>query len=170
MTDDPRALDYVLGALSAEERASLATGRLHDAALDRSIESLALSLEALAPAGNVQVGSALWDRIAAALHLEQREFTNTALCCFTDGDWESLGPAIDAKPLWSDRTHLLRCQPGAADGEHLQEDDEHIVLIAGDLVIGGRVLSTGDHLFFPTGSRHPAMRTAAGCILLTHHC
>ena len=170
MTDDPRALDYVLGALSADERATLNIARLHDAALDRNIDSLELSLGALAPAGNVEIDSTLWDRIATALDLERSEFTGVELRCFTDGDWEKMAPAIDAKPLWSARTHLLRCQPGASDTEHLQEDDEHIVMIAGDLVIGGRVLSTGDHLFFPAGSRHPAMRTVNGCILLTHYC
>lgn len=170
MTDDPRALDYVLGALSAAERAALNRTRLHDAALDRSIESLELSLGALAPAGNVEMGSTLWNRIATALNLEQREFTDVELRGFTDGDWEEMAPGIEAKRLWSDRTHLLRCQPGAEDAEHLQEDDEHIVMIAGDLVIGGRPISTGDHLVFPAGTRHPAMRTMSGCILLVHYC
>ena len=170
MTDDPRVLDYVLGALSAGERAALNVTRLHDAALDRGIASLEASLGALAPAGKVAIDPILWDRIATALDLERSEFTDVALRCFTDGDWEPMAPLIDAKPLWSARTHLLRCQPGAADGEHLQEDDEHIIMIAGDLVIGGRILSTGDHLFFPAGTRHPAMRTVNGCILLTHYC
>lgn len=170
MTDDPRALDYVLGALSADARATLDRTRLHDSALDRSIDSLELSLGSLAPAGNIGIDSRLWDRIATALDLERSEFSGVELRCFTDGDWEPIGPAIDAKPLWSARTHLLRCQPGAADTEHLQEDDEHIVLIAGDLVIGGRALSTGDHLVFPAGSRHPAMHSVNGCILLVHYC
>jgi hypothetical protein len=170
MTDDPRIVDFVLGALPAEERATVNLKRLHDAALDRDIELLELSLGAMAPIGNAEVGSALWARISSALELERREFTGIELGCFTDGDWERLCPDIEAKMLWNDRTHLLRCQPGAAETEHLQEDDEHVVLIAGDLVIGGRVLSTGDHLFFPTGGRHPAMRTAQGCILLVHHC
>lgn len=170
MTDDPRAADYVLGALSVEERATMNRRRLHDAALDRSIESLELSLGALAPSGSAEVGATLWDRIATALELERSEFTDIELRCFTDGGWEPWGPAIEAKSLWSGRTHLLRCQPGAAETEHLQDDDEHVVVIAGDLVIGGRVLSTGDHLFFPTGSRHPAMRTEEGCILLMHYC
>ena len=169
MTEGPRAVDYVLGA-SAEERETLNRRRLHDAALDRDIESLELSLGALAPPGNAAVGPALWRRIAAALERERSEFTDVELRCFADGDWKPWGPAIEAKLLWGDRTHLLRCQPGASDIEHLQEDDEHLIIIAGDLVIGGRVLSAGDHLFFPTGGRHPAMRTVEGCILLMHHC
>jgi hypothetical protein len=170
MTDDPRAFDYVLGALSADERATLNRTRLHDAALDRSIDSLELSLGALAPAGSVETGPALWARIETALDLERRAFTDVVLRSFADGNWEPLAPGIDAMSLWSARTQLLRCQPGAADTEHRQEDDEHIVMIAGDLLIGGRALATGDHLFFPAGSRHPVMRTMNGCILLMHHC
>src|SRR6476469_2823277 len=103
MTDDPRALDYVLGALSAGERAALNVTRLHDAALDRGIASLEASLGALAPAGNVAIDPILWDRIATALDLEQREFTDVALRCFTDGDWEPMAPSIDAKPQWTAR-------------------------------------------------------------------
>ena len=170
MTDDPRALDYALGALSADERAELSRARLHDAALDRSIDTLELSLAALAPAGTIALDATLWDRIATALDLERREFAEVELHCFADGDWEPMAPAIEAKQLWSARTHLLRCQPGASDGEHIQEEDEHIVLIAGDVVIGGRALSTGDHLVFAAGTRHPAMRTMSGCILLVHYC
>jgi hypothetical protein len=170
MTCDPRALDYVLGTLSADERATLDRTRLHDAALDRSIEALELDLGALAPAAGVEIGAALWERIATALNLERHEFADVRLQSFASADWAPSGPGIETRTLWTARTQLLRCQPGAADGEHVQDDDEHIVVIAGDLIIAGRVLSTGDHLFFPAGGRHPAMRTLKGCVLLMHYC
>ena len=170
MTHDPRALDYVLGALSPDERATVDRTRLHDAELDRSIEALELAFGELAPPARVEIGAALWQRIASALDLERRELAEVGLHVFAAGEWAPLGPGIEAKTLWSERTLLLRCQPGAADGEHVQDDDEHIVVIAGDLVIAGRPFSTGDHLLFPRGGRHPAMRTAEGCVLLVHYC
>jgi hypothetical protein len=170
MTRDPRALDYVLGALSAGDRAALERRRLHDAALDHRISALEATLSGLLPSEKVDIGSALWAKIAGALEFEKKEFAEVELQSFGEGKWEQLMPGVEARTLWGERTRLLRCQPGAADAEHQQEDDEHILMIAGDLMIGGRVLTTGDHLFFPTGSRHPAMRTVQGCILLMHYC
>ena len=170
MNDDLRALDYALGALSPDERAALERQRLHDNALDRRIETLEASLSGLLPSKKVEIGPLLWAKIASALELEQKAFADVELQSFAEGDWQEVMPGVEARSLWGEHTQLLRCQPGAADTEHQQRDNEHILMIAGDLVIAGRVFTTGDHLFFPVGTRHPAMRTDKGCILLTHYC
>jgi hypothetical protein len=167
MADDPTARDFVLGALSPGERANVARTRLYDRDLDDAIEMLEARFGALGT-GDTE-DPQLWSRIGAAIEQERREMAGKHVEPLSDGEWFAHAPGIDAKRLPIPRTALLRCIPGARETAHAQEEDEHVIVIAGDLVVGGRRLATGDHLFLPIGSRHPAMHTRGGCLLLIQY-
>ena len=66
---------------------------------------------------------------------------------------------------------LIRCAPGGVEPEHNQptDEDEHIIVIAGDLHMGGRSFSTGDYIFVPAASVHQPMHSTGGCILFTQY-
>ncbi|MCW3848048.1 hypothetical protein OF829_12430 [Sphingomonas sp. LB-2] len=164
MNADPRARDFVFGALSPAERASIIRARLYDRDLDSAIAVLEAQFGALGLSGPSAEDPGLWDSIDAAIDLEDCELAGKRIEAAADGKWFDHAPGIEAKRLWPAAV-LLRCVPGARDAAHEQDRDEHIVVIAGDLIVGGRTLGTGDHLFLPVGTHHPAMRTVEGCLL-----
>lgn len=88
-----------------------------------------------------------------------------------DGEWQVHGPRIEFKPLWSGNAILIRCNPGAVEERHEQPEDldEHILVMAGDLDIGGRRFSTGDYVRVPAGATHQRMETHGGCLLFTEY-
>jgi len=159
----------VFGALTPGERASVARSRLYDRALDTAIQAYEAQFGALGLAGEPAEDPGVWESIAAAIEREDRELAGKLVEPFEDGDWFEHVPGIEAKRLWAPRTALLRCVPGASEVAHDQDADEHIIVLAGDLIVGGRTLGTGDHLFLPIGTHHPAMRTASGCLLFIQY-
>ncbi len=170
MSKEENAVDFVLGALSPGERSVIARTRLYDGALDVAIRELeARCGPLLMPSGEAPVSTSLWARIDAALAEEQEALSGKSIEPFPDGGWFDHGPGIEAKQLWAEKTLLLRCVPGALEGAHTQEEDEHVIVIAGDLVVGGRSFATGDYLFIPAGIRHHAMRSQGGCILFMQY-
>jgi len=169
MAADPRARDFVFGALTPGERASVARSRLYDRRLDSAIEVLETHFGTLGLGGPGAEPPGVWDNIAAAIEQECHELAGKRVESCADGAWFEHAPGIEAKRLWAPRTALLRCMPGASETAHEQDADEHIIVLAGDLIVGGRALGTGDHLFLPSGAHHPAMRTAAGCLLFIQY-
>lgn len=171
MPHDEIAAHYVLGALSPEARQSLDVTRLHNKALDGTIARLEAKLAPLAgPARDATIiPTGLWSRISAALETEQDAMAGKRVEPFGQGGWVDYAPGIELKPLWSERAMLLRCQPGAQEPEHDQHEDEHVIVLAGDLVMGGRGFGIGDYLFIPSDARHAHMHTVNGCILFMQY-
>lgn len=164
-----QARDFVLGALSALERSEISRARLSGAALDgdiRQIEDLLAPLTGLA--GSRPPSPGLRDRIVAAIGDGGRELTGKTIESCDEGEWRPYRAGIETKRLWS-KTVMLRCQPGAVLLAHAHEADEHIVVIAGDFVIGGRRLTTGDYHRAPAGNDHGDAYTRGGCILLVQY-
>ena len=163
---------YVLGALSPIERAEIGQRRLYDLALNDAIlaEEARLSEMGGLPAAMAD-DNKLWGRIAGALAAEQSALSNVSLNVFSDGNWEQHTDLIDSKILWSDKAMLLRCGPGAVEPEHPQEqgEDEHMIVIAGDVMMGGRTFNVGDYLKIEGGTMHAEMRSRGGCILLSQY-
>ncbi|MEK6541462.1 MAG: hypothetical protein AABZ45_04995 [Pseudomonadota bacterium] len=166
------ALAFVVGALSPAERAEVARRRLYDGALDKAILAEELRLVGLDQVpSSARPSEELWSRISGAMALEQAAFAHARPEVFSDGQWERHNEKIDRKDLWSDKAMLLRCGPGAVEGDHDQDssEDEHILVIAGDVVMGGRTFSTGDYIFVEAGSNHGEMTTRDGCILFSQY-
>lgn len=162
--------DYVLGGLSPAERAEVRRARLADPALDAEIAGLEAQLAPLtASAGEVQVPPHLLGRIVAAVEAERSEFADKTGLEAAAGRWLPYRPGIEAKRMWNRRTVMLRCRPGAVLPAHDHGEDEHIVVISGDFVVGGRVFLPGDYHLSRAGSRHGNAHTRNGCLLLVQY-
>jgi ChrR Cupin-like domain len=172
MTIDDKAIDYVLGTLSAPEREEVSRERLYNADLDKEIGLAERLYARLQPeASDDQVSSGMWNRISTALQTEQDALAGKYIEDCVSGNWQEHGPRIEFKPLWSDAAILIRCNPGAVEDSHDQplDQDEHILVIAGELDVGGRIFGTGDYIRVPAGSIHMRMSTRSGCILFTEY-
>lgn len=172
MTTEDRAIAFVLGALSPEEREEVTRLRLYDSALDQEIrmaEHLYARMQDEEPAAALR--TPLWDRIQQAVAAEQAALAGNQIEECSDGDWQQHNSLIDMKNLWSDKAILIRCNPGGIEEAHEQpsDEDEHIIVVAGDLNIGGRVFRTGDYIRVPAGSMHSRMSSNTGCILFTEY-
>jgi ChrR Cupin-like domain len=167
------AADYVMGALSADERAYFNVRRLYDRALNVEIVALEESYGELADAPPFISPKApdMWSKIKQAALAEDKTLAGMPIQPFGDGEWEPHGAGIDFKPLWQEGTILIRCEPGGSEEEHENpaDQDEHILVMAGDLHMGGRVFETGAYICIPAGTVHPRMQSKGGCILFTQY-
>jgi hypothetical protein len=171
MSSDDDACDFALGALRSTQRDLVARRRLYHRELDRRISALERSLSGLVPfESDSALPAELWEKLCDLCTRQGSYDTGGSFDCLA-GRWEHHGEGIETKALWSDKTLLIRCEPGASEEGHPQpdEEDEHVIVIAGDLVIGGRVLRTGDYLHIPVGAFHPQMHTRHGCLLFTQY-
>jgi hypothetical protein len=158
---------YVLGSLSAEERAAMEAARRFDPSLDQAIEDAEDRLAPLSlAAGSVTPSPALWDRIEAALDEEIGAHSGRINIALDEGNWRPLCPGIMIKPLWNSANRLLRCAPGAILPPHDHDEDEHVLVLEGDLVIGGRTLTSGDYHGSRRGHGHGPLTTRGGCLIL----
>ncbi len=174
MSNEDRANAYVMGALSPGERDEIARERLYNSALDEHIRLAEQLFAGLQPDQPQLAGAPKatgWSRIASAIALEEAALAAKEVQECSDGDWQVHGPGIEFKPLWSENALLIRCNPGACEDAHDQPSDmdEHILIMAGDLVIGGRRFGTGDYIRVPAGSMHQPMHTHNGCLLFTEY-
>jgi anti-sigma factor ChrR (cupin superfamily) len=172
MSIEEKAMGYVLGSLSPDERQQVAVERRYHAALDqliRSAERDLVGLETTTAPPSAPVD--LWDRIGSALSQEKAGLAGKYVEDFGSGDWQPHSDKIDVKPLWSEDVILIRCNPGGFEDAHDQpiDKDEHILIMAGDLSIGGRVFGVGDYIRVPAGTEHSRMSSNGGCILFTEY-
>ncbi|MCW1427813.1 cupin domain-containing protein [Novosphingobium sp. JCM 18896] len=170
MSRDELALDFVMGALSPLERETVARDRLSDAALDQAIRELEADLAPMTGlAGTLAPPDSLFDRIGRAIERERGAATDKISMAFEEGEWRTVAPGIATRELWTSRTYLLRCAPGAVIRAHFHTETENLVVVSGDLVIGERVFRTGDWHSAPPGTDHEDIHTVDGCVLLIQH-
>ena len=175
MTDKDRAADYVMGTLSAEERAEVERAAARDPALAHEIDALSAQLSPLLlDAPEVEPPAGLFDRIKAKIAetaKPQGALAGSRTVRADEGRWEHDLPGIERKTLWHDRekgriTFLIRAQPGAEFPAHQHDDDEEAYVLSGDLSFDDLVLGAGDYHLARPGVRHPVGRTKHGCMLL----
>ena len=171
MTRDEKVHGYVLGSLSQIEREAVARERLADPKLDSLINELEQSLAPLtAAAGEAVPSDRLFERLEAAIERERNDnLSGKTVLTFEEGNWRPCLPGIEAKRLWSERAMLLRCRPGAVVPPHGHAESEHMIVVSGDLIIGGRTLRVGDYHAIPAGHDHGEVRTAGGCVLFVQY-
>ncbi len=172
MTVEEIAGGFVMGSLPPRLRQSVLLERLYNPELDQRIRELESALGGLSGAGEPEIDSQrIWSRIESALAKELEIFADKGVESFQDGAWQRHGDGIEVKQLWSDQAVLIRCAPGGFEAEHQQasDQDEHIIVIAGDLSLGGRSFATGDYICIPAGSLHQQMNSNGGCILFTEY-
>lgn len=172
MSIEDKAIGYVLGSLSPEERDSVASERLFNTSLDREISSVErLYSGLLRQSESVIPIKDMWSRITSAVAEETAALADIFIEDCQSGDWQQYAPSIETKTLWSDKAILIRCNPGAVEEEHDQpaDEDEHILVVAGDLNVAGRIFGTGDYLLVPASAVHKKMTTERGCLLFTEY-
>lgn len=172
MTNEDRATAFVLGSLSPAERDEVTRERLYNTELDEHILLAEQLFAGLQPdAADGMVPERTWDGVQHAVERERGALAGKEVQECSDGNWQVHGVGIDFKTLWSDNAILIRCNPGAVEELHEQPDDmdEHILVIAGDLDIGGRRFGTGDYIRVPAGTAHQRMETHGGCLLFTEY-
>jgi hypothetical protein len=172
MSIEDKAIGYVLGSLSPEERDSVAGERLFNASLDKEISSVERLYSGLLRNDRFEMpANDMWSRITGALAEEDAALSNIFVEGCRSGDWQEYAPLIETKALWSDKAILIRCNPGAVEEEHEQpvDEDEHILVVAGDLNVAGRIFGTGDYLRVPASVVHKKMTTERGCLLFTEY-
>ncbi|MCW3848049.1 cupin domain-containing protein [Sphingomonas sp. LB-2] len=166
MTKD-LARDFVFGNLSPGERGEVARARLSNAELDAEIREFEAQLAPLTgAAGDIPPPPALFDRIIDAIDEHDRELAGKTAQGIDEGIWLPWLPGIEARRMWTPRTVMLRCQPGAVLPAHDHDEDEHIIVVSGDFVVGGRTFRAGDYHCSPKGNPHGNAFTRGGCLLL----
>jgi hypothetical protein len=159
--------DFVLGSMTPDERAAMELARRFDPELDQGIKDAEDSMAALSiAAGELAPSPGLWNRIRSAIDEQDEAMENRTLVELGEGDWQPVEPGIDSKSLWNDRTTLLRCAPGAIMPGHSHDDDEHLLVLAGDLIIGNRSFMAGDYIRSRRGFDRFIHTTRNGCLLL----
>jgi hypothetical protein len=163
---DRKIIAFAIGALDPAERAILIEACRHDHHLAKSIDEAETMFAPMAVAApEVSPSPGLFDRINAALDAENVSVAERVMQLASVGAWEPIAPGVDFKRLWDDRTYLLRCAAGAEIHSHFHIEDEHLLLLSGDLVIGGRTFVTGDFIGSPKGPDIYTHSTRTGCIL-----
>lgn len=166
MTDKDLARDYVFGSLSSAERREVDRLRRIDSALDAEIRELDARMAPLtAAAGTSAPPPGLFDRIMQAVAAEDAVLARTHRLPFAEGPWDSYAAGVTRKFLWNAQTFLLRCEPGAVIPPHGHDEDEHLIVVSGDLLINGVAFAMGDYHTMKAGTRHDDARTVGGCIL-----
>ena len=175
MTDKDRAADYVLGVLTAEERAQVERDAAADPMLAAEIARYDRDLSPLlTDAPEVEPPADLFDRIKSAIATDAKPRgapTGSRTVRAEEGKWEPLVPGIERKVMYFDRarkrvTLLIRAQAGAEFPAHEHDDDEELYVLSGDLSFDDLVLNAGDYHVARAGERHPVGRTRGGCMLL----
>lgn len=171
MTISENAADFVLGALSPLEREAVQLERAVNRELDQAITALEEKLAPLAAsAGTERPPAYLFDAIVERIAREQSDLRGKVILPLADGDWQQCLPGVEIKRLWSDQAFLMRCEPGAVIPEHMHHAIENMVIIMGDLDVGGRILTSGDYHMSPASSAHCATSTRHGCVILVQYC
>lgn len=158
-----------MGALSPLEREAVARDRLSDTGLDEAIRTLEVSLAPMTGfAGTLVPPANLFERIDGAIAEENAALAGKTAQGFEEGDWQPYLPGIEIKTLWAENTFLMRCRPGSVVPAHPHPEAEHLIIISGDLIVGGRVFQTGDWHSSPADNDHDDLHTVHGCVLLVH--
>jgi quercetin dioxygenase-like cupin family protein len=166
-----RAAEYVLGLLSAEQRAALTRAAAADPALADEIAAWNLRLSPLATTGNVEPPPDMFARIQAAIASQSQPEPTPITIRADEGAWETLGDGVERKMLWGAGPNrrvafLVRVAPGATIQAHEHADDEECYVVSGDLTFGKLTLRAGDYHLARRGIPHAAASSVSGCLLL----
>lgn len=140
----------------------------YDPELDQAIKDVEDSLAPLSlAAGAIAPPADLWNKIEAAIGSESDALEGRAITELAEGEWFPVAPGIDRKTMWNSRTNMLRCAAGAILPNHMHDDEEHLLVLSGDLVVGGRTFNAGDYIRSRPGFDRFLHMTRTGCLILT---
>jgi quercetin dioxygenase-like cupin family protein len=88
----------------------------------------------------------------------------------TEGVWKAMGPGTEFKvlhiePATNTRSILIRMEPGSRVPVHSHSQEEHCLVLEGEVTIGEHIFRSGDwHIAMP-GTTHSDFSTRTGCLL-----
>jgi quercetin dioxygenase-like cupin family protein len=170
--DTELAEDYVLGALSLEERENLSKRLETNGALAAAVGEWESRLSPLALAGSVAPPPDMLDRIEARIAAAGSELPGTFTSRGEGAPWVEMIPGLKMRLLYRNeaarrQTILVRMEPNATFPEHGHDDqDEEIYILEGDLVIGELTLNAGDYHLARADRVHPQHWSRTGCVAL----
>jgi quercetin dioxygenase-like cupin family protein len=141
--------------------------QLENPALDADI--VAAIADGLVP---IELSSAARDRMRA--HILRRVTaalpSGMSTVRSNEGDWRHLAPGVQIKVLHEEASlntmsYLVRMEPGARAPVHTHAQEEHCLVLEGEVHIGEHVMRSGDwHVALP-GSTHADFLSKTGCLL-----
>jgi len=87
-----------------------------------------------------------------------------------EGIWQTVAPGFSIKILHVERStntrsYLVRMEPGSSAPVHSHSQEEHCLVLEGEVTIGDHSMRTGDwHVALP-GTTHADFKTKTGCML-----
>ena len=87
-----------------------------------------------------------------------------------EGTWRDLAPGVQIKVLHEDSatnttSYFVRMEPGARVPVHAHTQEEHCLVLEGEVTIDEHVLRSGDWHVAQPGSTHADFWSKAGCVL-----
>lgn len=155
---DLRLIDYVLGLLPEPERRRIDRDRLRRPALEREIVQFEALLGELAQPESRDSTTKTSNIFARAMR--------QVIADAPADPWIEPAPGLFQRRLWNDRSHLVRCGPGAVIPAHDHPSDELFVVLDGEVVIGDSRYGTGATVRSPRGSHHAEGRALRECVVL----
>ena len=140
----------------------------------RLASALVLVGLALAATPEVEPPAEVWDRIEAALESSQQPAEDLRVIRFHRTAWQPWSGGLDMKVLTRDAAgapngFLMRMEPGAFIPEHVHDCIEECLVIEGDLLHEGKLLTAGDFMVGRTGSVHAPMTSPGGGLLYVRY-
>ena len=111
----------------------------------------------------------LWANIDRAIDQAEADLPQTVEERLEEGEWREIAPKIEVKPLWDDKTFLVRCAPGGVYPGTPHRLFEHCVIIQGDMLVGEQTYQAGDYHGVPAGTPHGAFSSRTGLLMLVRY-
>jgi quercetin dioxygenase-like cupin family protein len=88
-----------------------------------------------------------------------------------DRTWQETGaPGLTLsvlRPTDGGASIFLKFEKGAVGAEHIHPEGEELLVVSGDITVGGRRLGPGDYLYTPPGGVHEAVAHEATVLFLS---
>jgi hypothetical protein len=111
----------------------------------------------------------LWTKIGGGLDRAEADLPQTVEERLEEGGWREIAPRIEVKPLWDDKTFLVRCGPGGVYPGDPHRLFEHCLIIQGDMLVGGQTYQVGDYHGVPAETAHGAFSSRTGLLMLVRY-
>jgi anti-sigma factor ChrR (cupin superfamily) len=167
--DDELASAYVIGTLDGAEREAARIRAVEDHAFAARVQEWETRLDPLLSEDESKLPEGLFAKIEAAIDASGADLPGTVTRRAGAGEWTQVHPGLNIKVLnriekLNRQTIMVRLDAGCEYESHEHSQDEEILMISGDLIIGNLVLGPGDFHVAHVGRKHPVHRTKTGCV------
>ena len=165
---DMSAAEYALGTLEGDERDAFLQRLAASEALQAEVERWHHYLTALEGDVAIAPDPDDWTAIAGRLGFDTK---GTRTAREQAGAWIPFEPKVEIKflqvdPITEARTALLRMEPDSVSAAHPHDQEEHCIVLDGEVTLDDHHLSKGDLHIAPSGTQHSAIYSKGGCLLL----